>query len=92
MTQRIDNLFGNDSLAVIEYLRSKSDRYDIKEIKTTLKQNKKEQDTRIYSIREADTKMRHLERVIEKEKATVRMRREINIEMVEDAAEELVAC
>jgi hypothetical protein len=33
----LEQQFGQDSLAVIEYLREKNNKYDIREIKTTLR-------------------------------------------------------
>jgi anion-transporting ArsA/GET3 family ATPase len=53
-TERIEAMFGEESLAVIEYLRERNkNRYDIREIKAKLKENKKEQDIRIARVREA---------------------------------------
>lgn len=61
----LESEFGEDSLAVIEYLRQRnSNVYDIREIKATLKENKKEQSQRIRQIREAYQLTRHLETVI----------------------------
>lgn len=45
---KIDYLFNNESIAVIQYMREQNkNKYDIKDIKHKLKENKKEQRTRI---------------------------------------------
>lgn len=62
----LEQQFGKDSLAVIEYLRSKNNKYDIPEIKAALKQAKDEQEKRIKGIKQAHFLVSQLESIIAK--------------------------
>jgi hypothetical protein len=48
-------------------LRERSNKYDIQEIKATLKEHKKQQHLRLNKIREARSVILHLEQVLAKE-------------------------